>query len=312
MSLESQISKDTVVDVAEHDVINHVKLSPLVRLRRQMREELAEFFGTFILIIFGNGVCAQTSLHKNTGEYLSINFGWAIGVLMGIYVSAGISGAHLNPAVTIANAVHSNFPWRKVPRYCAAQVLGAFMGAAIVFANYHSALDAFDGGVRQTTGDLKTAGIFATYPQAYLTTVGAFFSEFITTAVLMIGLFAIGESRHADRPKSHSAIAVALLILGLGICLGAPTGYAINPARDFGPRLLTLVAGWGTDPFTVSNYYFWIPIVGPITGGIFGGFVYQAFTEYDNAPILWTKSSVRRLLPNARICTHNMYAVYIR
>lgn len=162
-----------------------------------------------------------------------------------------------------------------------AQVIGAFAAAAVIYGNYRSALDAFDGGVRHTTGDKATAGIFATYPQPYLTTVGAFFSEFIGTAILMIGLFAIGEANNSTAPSSHSPIAVALLVMAIGMSLGAPTGYAINPARDVGPRLLTLVAGWGTDPFTVFNHYFWIPIAGPIVGGVMGGYIFRTFSDYS-------------------------------
>ncbi|RKO85047.1 aquaporin-like protein, partial [Blyttiomyces helicus] len=190
------------------------------------RKELAEFFGTFVLITFGAGVCAQTTFsHNKNGEYLSINIGWALGTLFGIYVAGGISGAHLNCAVTITNAVHGRFPWKRVPGYCLAQILGAFTAAACIYANYHSAFDNYDGGIRMTpfsgapANYTATAGIFSTYPASYMTTVGSFFSEFYGTAILMIGLFAIGE-KSSVAPNGHGPMAVACLILAIGACLG--------------------------------------------------------------------------------------------
>src|SRR5690349_24919901 len=137
--------------------------------RALMRELLAEFFGTFILIVFGVGVVAQVVLSKSTaGSYLSINIAWGLAVTMGCYVCAGVTGAHLNPAVTMALAVHRRFPWNKVVPYSIAQIAGAFAASAVVYATYHEALAVFDGGVRQVEGALGTAGIWATYPQPFL------------------------------------------------------------------------------------------------------------------------------------------------
>src|SRR5438477_1845890 len=139
--------------------------------RGVVREMLAEFLGTFVLITFGVGVVAQTVLSKGAaGTTLSINIAWGLAVAMGCYVSAGVSGAHLNPAVTVALAIHRRFPWRKVAPYVAAQLVGAFVASAVVFVTYHEALAAFDGGVRQVIGAHGTAGIWATYPQPFLST----------------------------------------------------------------------------------------------------------------------------------------------
>jgi len=133
------------------------------------RELLAEFFGTFILIVFGVGVVAQVVLSRQTaGGYLSINIAWGLAVAMGVYVAGGVTGAHLNPAVTIALAARRNFPWSKVAPYGAAQIAGAFVASAVVYATYREALNAFDGGVRRVLGPQGTAGIFATYPQPFL------------------------------------------------------------------------------------------------------------------------------------------------
>ncbi|KND04976.1 MIP family channel protein [Spizellomyces punctatus DAOM BR117] len=286
-TLDPQESKETIVDMAPEiqDKVTHKnKSGHLAYIRHQFREELAELLGTFILIIFGNGVVAQVVLHNNkNGEYLSINIGWGLGVLFGIYASGGISGAHLNPAVTISNAIHKGFPWRKVPGYVIAQILGAFLAAAVIFGNYHAALDAFDGGDRQTLGPKATAGIFSTYPQPYLSTVAAFFSEFLGTAILMIGIYACSEAGNSAAPDGYGPIAVSLLVMAIGMALGSETGYAINPARDLGPRTLTAIAGWGSEPFTAYNHYFWIPIVGPIVGGVFGGYVFRALSAYKNS-----------------------------
>src|SRR5947208_10829559 len=140
--------------------------------RTTLRESAAEFLGTFILIMFGVGVVAQVVLSGRTaGDYFSINVGWGLGVTMGVYVAAGVSGAHLNPAVTVALAARRGFPWRKVLPYCIAQVAGAFVASAVVYATYHEALAHFDGGVRQISGPLGTAGIWATYPQEFLSVV---------------------------------------------------------------------------------------------------------------------------------------------
>ena len=137
--------------------------------RGTLREVLAEFLGTFVLILFGAGVVAQNIVSKQAaGSYLAINLAWGLGVVMGCYVSAGVSGAHLNPAVTLAAAVHRGFPWRKVLPYMAGQFVGAFVAAAVVYLTYREGLTAFDGGVRQVLGPQGTAGIFATYPQPYL------------------------------------------------------------------------------------------------------------------------------------------------
>ncbi|KAI9104670.1 putative aquaporin [Phlyctochytrium arcticum] len=248
-----------------------------------LRQERAEFLGTLVMLLFGDGVVAQVVLHEGKGDYLSINLAWGFGVLFGIYATGGISGAHLNPAVTLANAVFNKFPWRKVPSFMLSQILGAFCAAALVYLNYQPAIAAFDPSLT-TTGLKSTAGIFATYPQPYLSTAQAFFCEFFATALLIVGLFSIGESRSPAAPSSHGPLACGFLVMAIGMAFGAPTGYAMNPARDFGPRLFTLVVGYGTAPFTVSNYYFWIPIVGPLLGCIAGGLAYSCLLSFPPPP----------------------------
>jgi MIP family channel proteins len=243
-----------------------------------MREMLAEFLGTFILIVFGTAVVAQVVLSgQANGSYLSINLAWGLAVVMGVYVAGGVSGAHLNPAVTLTLAVRRGFPWGKVLPYCAAQLAGAFIGALVMFVTYREAFNHFDGGVRQVMGPQGTAGIFATYPQAFLSTFpGGLIDQIVGTALLLILIFAIGDAKNlAPEPKA-APIVVGLAVVLIGMTFGYNAGYAINPARDLGPRLFTAVAGWGGEVFRAGNGWWWVPIAGPLIGGVLGGYVYDA------------------------------------
>jgi MIP family channel proteins len=244
-----------------------------------VREALAEFLGTFVLIIFGVGVVAQVVLSgQASGTYLSINIGWGLAVTMGCYVSAGVSGAHLNPAVTIAFAAHRGFDWRKVAPYIVAQLAGAFVASVVVYLTYHEALNAFDGGVRQIVGAHGTAGIWATYPQPFLSTFpGGVIDQIVGTALLVGVIFGIVDTRNSAPSPGVVPIVVGLLVLTIGATFGFNSGYAINPARDFAPRLFTAVAGWGSDVFRAGHAWWWVPIVGPILGGLLGGWVYDVF-----------------------------------
>lgn len=242
------------------------------------REMLAEFLGTFVLIVFGVGVVAQTVLSKGTaGTTLSINIAWGLAVTMGCYVSAGVTGAHLNPAVTLALAVHRRFPWSKIVPYVAAQGLGAFAASAVVFVTYREALTAFDGGVRQILGPTGTAGIWATYPQPFLSVFpGGFIDQVVGTALLMGVILGITDSRNSPAPPGLAPVIVGLLVLLIGATFGFNSGYAINPARDFAPRLFTAVAGWGSGVFSAGNGWWWVPVIAPCVGAVTGGWVYDA------------------------------------
>jgi len=243
-----------------------------------LRELLAEFLGTCVLIMFGVGVVAQVVLSKRAaGDTLSINIAWGIAVMMGCYVSAGVTGAHLNPAVTLALAVHRQFPWGKVLPYSCAQLAGAFVASAVVFVTYHEALGAFDGGVRHVLGAQGTAGIWATYPQSFLSTFpGGFIDQVVGTALLVGVILGITDTRNSPVPAGLAPVVVGLLVVVIGTSFGFNAGYAINPARDFGPRLFTFVAGWGGEVFSAGNAWWWVPIVAPCVGGVVGGWVYDA------------------------------------
>jgi MIP family channel proteins len=250
-----------------------------------LRECAAEFFGTFVLIVFGTGVVAEVVLSGGTnGTPLSIHLAWGLAVTMGIYASAGVSGAHLNPAVTLSLAAFRGFPWRKLPAYVLAQTAGAFTAAALAFVTYREAFDHFDGGVRQVTGAVASAGIFATYPQPYLGLAGGFVDQVVGTALLVLGIFAISDRRNAG-PATGAPVLVGALVALIGMSFGLNAGYAINPARDFGPRLFTALAGWGGEVFRAGGGWWWVPIVAPCLGGVLGGLAYDLFiTRHHPAP----------------------------
>ena len=240
-----------------------------------LAETIAEFLGTALILLFGSGACSMVVLFGTgvpgevvKGGYTNIVFGWAIGVTMGIYVSARISGAHLNPAVTLALAVFRGFPWRKVVPYTLAQTLGAFAGAAVVFWNYRLAFASFDPMLE------KTAGIFTTLPAFPNALSAGFLDQVIGTALLLLLVFAIVDERN-PLPGWLTPILIGLVVLGIGISFGALHGYAINPARDFGPRLFTVLAGFRNNGLTGGSQVFWIPIVAPLVGGILGAGLYD-------------------------------------
>ncbi|KAF9011828.1 aquaporin-like protein [Cyathus striatus] len=244
--------------------------------RQMIREPMAEFLGVAILIIFGAGVDCQVVLSGNEGNYLSISFGWAVGTAMGVWASGGISGGHINPAVTLALATWRGFPWKKVPIYIFAQLMGGLAGGALVYANYFHAIDIFEGG--QGIRTQATASLFSTYALDYMTAVSCFFSEFLATAVLMIMVLAVGDKNNTPTPSGLAPLFLFLLILGLGASLGMQTAYALNPARDFGPRLFLSMAGYGKAVYTYrSHYWIWCPILGPFLGAQAGTVFYDMF-----------------------------------
>jgi glycerol uptake facilitator protein len=238
-------------------------------------ELLAEFLGTMVLILFGNGVVAMVVLfgHGVPGEivnggFTNMTLAWGLAVTMGVYVAGKISGAHLNPAVTIAVAAFRGFPWRKVIPYSIAQIAGAFVAAALVFWNYHPAFLRADPQLDHT------AGVFTTFPAFPEILSAGLLDQIIGTALLLMMIFAITDERNQP-PAILTPLMIGLVVVVVGMSFGGMHGYAINPARDFGPRLLTVVAGFKNNGLTDGPIVFWVPIVGPIVGGLIGGFVYD-------------------------------------
>ena len=234
---------------------------------------LGEFIGTALLTTLGSGVVANVILSKTKGNssgWIVIAFGWAIAVFVGVYVAAASSGAHLNPAVTIAFAILEKSQWADVPLYMGAQLLGAITGAIIAWATYRQHFS------ETSDANLKLA-VFCTAP-AIRNTFNNFVTEFIITFVFILGVLFIvapvDSAGIAFKLGALDALPVALLVLGIGLSLGGPTGYAINPARDLGPRIAHAIlpipgkrdSDWG---------YAWIPVMGPLLGGVVAALVYK-------------------------------------
>lgn len=252
-----------------------------------MGEAIGEFFGTMVLVLFGDGCVATFKLYVNTGtnngpspfanEWIVIILGWGLAVMLGIYVTGAISGAHLNPAVTLALATRGKLPWSKVLPYWAGQVLGGFVAAALLYFVYLGAINhaiSLVAAGSPTNVANVAGGVFYTAPQGFVGTFGAFGDEFIGTALLVGLIFAIVDGRNQPVQGNINPLIIGLLIVAIGASFGLNTGYAINPARDFGPRLWMAIVSGG-ESFAVNNYYFWIPIVAPLLGGVVGGYIYD-------------------------------------
>jgi glycerol uptake facilitator protein len=244
--------------------------------------------------MFGDGAVAMAVAALNqsgrgtvpfvaSGDWLLIAWGWGLAVMLGVYVAGGVSGAHLNPAVTLSLALRRGFSWRKLPSYWAAQILGAFTAAALVYLNYRYAIGSYEAAnhiTRGTASSVPTFSIFATFPAKYFHTwVGPFVDQVIGTGLLVGAIFAITDELGTPVKANLSALIVGLVVVAVGISYGANAGYAINPARDFGPRLFAWAQGWKSIAMP-GNYgnvsdYFWIPIVGPLVGGAIGAVIYD-------------------------------------
>lgn len=237
---------------------------------------LAEFLGTFVLILFGTGVVAMVVLFPSTipgqlvhGGYTNITLGWGLAVTMGIYIAGKISGAHLNPAVTVSLAVFRGFPWRNVLPYSIAQTAGAFVAAALVYRNYLPAFHQVDPNLE------RTAGVFTTFP-AYPKLPGAgFLDQVIGTALLLLLIFAITDEFNTPPGANLTPLMVGLVVVAIGMSFGGMHGYPINPARDFGPRLFTVVAGFRNNGLTDGSRAWMVPIAGPLIGGLVGAGLYD-------------------------------------
>ncbi|HJQ19464.1 MAG TPA: MIP/aquaporin family protein [Gemmatimonadaceae bacterium] len=238
-----------------------------------MSPVIAEFFGTAILILLGDGVVANVVLNRSKGQnsgWIVITAGWACAVTIAVYCVVGVSGAHLNPAVTVALATTGAFSWTLVPAYIAAQVAGGFVGGVLVWLTY---LPHF----KATEDPASKLGVFSTVP-AIRTLPGNFLSEFIGGFALVLALLAVLSPANlvpgSDLAKGLGPLLVGVIIMSIGLSLGGPTGYAINPARDLGPRIAHAVLpipGKGSSDWR----YAWIPIIAPTLGGVVGGFAYH-------------------------------------
>ncbi len=268
-------------------------------------ELLAEFLGCFVLIAFGDGVVAvavaglpgsgrtssPTTIFDAAGDWLLITWGWAMAVAFAIWVAGGVSGAHINPAVTLAFAVRRKFSWLKVLPYWGAQVFGCFVGAALVWLVYDNAINLINAlhGTPKSGGEaLTTFSIFATFPAGYFRGGygGPLIDQIVGTAFLLMFVVAVIDARNAAVQSNMTPLIIGFIVAAIGMSYGPNAGYAINPARDFGPRLLAFFAGWGHVALPGTYHaiggpnftgYFWIPIVGPLIGGTIGVLIYDLF-----------------------------------
>jgi glycerol uptake facilitator protein len=239
-------------------------------------ELAAEFFGTFIILSLGGGVVASVQLFGTSipgevvnGGVTNINLAWGLAVMFGVFLSGKTSGGHLNPAVTVSMAVFRGFPWAKVAPYLLAQLAGAFCGAALVFWNYRDAFQKFDPALE------KTAGVFATFPAFPNNPMAGFVDQLIGTALLLFLVLAVTDEENSPPPNYLVPLFVGLIVVAIGMCFGPLHGYAINPARDLGPRLFTVLAGFRNNGLTDGTGVFWVPLVAPFLGGLIGTAVYD-------------------------------------
>lgn len=254
--------------------------------RGLLAELIAEFIGTMLILLFGAGVVAMVVLFAKgdpgevvNGGYTNITLGWGLGVTFGVYAAGRVSGAHLNPAVTLALALFRGFSWAKALPYALAQTAGAFAGAAIVYLNYREAFRQFDPLLE------KTAGVFCTFPAFPGAPSAGFFDQVLGTALLLFLIFAVTDERNVTLSPGLAPVVIGLIVVAIGISFGAMHGYAINPARDLGPRLFTVLAGFRNNGLTDGSMVWWIPIAGPLLGGVLGAGFYDV--------------AVRRFLPPA-------------
>ncbi|MGL4487542.1 MAG: MIP/aquaporin family protein [Yersinia sp. (in: enterobacteria)] len=242
---------------------------------------IAEFLGTGLLIFFGVGCVAALKLAGASFGLWEISIIWGLGVAMAIYLTAAISGAHLNPAVTIALWLFACFDRRKVIPYIIAQIAGAFCAAALVYSLYYNLLVDFEQThqiVRGSTESLNLAGIFSTYPNPHISVFQAFLVETVITAILMCLILALTDDGNGIPRGPLAPLLIGILIAVIGASMGSLTGFALNPARDFGPKAFAYLAGWGEIAFTGGRDipYFLVPIFGPIVGALLGAFGYRA------------------------------------
>ncbi|WP_213875066.1 MIP/aquaporin family protein [Pseudomonas sp. dw_358] len=253
---------------------------------------IAEFFGTFLFLFFGTGCVAALKVGGASFGQWEISVIWGLGVSLAVYLTAGVSGAHLSPAVSIALSIFGTFEKRKLPFYIIAQMAGAFCGAALVYTLYSSLFFDYEQThhmIRGSQASLELAGVFSTYPNALLSTGQAFMVELVITAVLMGTIMALTDDNNGLPRGALAPLLIGLLVAVIGASMGPLTGFAMNPARDLGPKFMTFLAGWGDIAFTGGRDipYFIVPIVAPILGACLGAALYRGMiARHLPAPVV--------------------------
>ncbi|CAF1106893.1 unnamed protein product [Brachionus calyciflorus] len=251
------------------------RLNVILTVRNpNLREFLAELFGTFFFISFGLGSVAQWTF-SGYKSFLAVNLSFGLGLALAILVVGRISGGHLNPAVSLSMLLLGRISFVKLLLFTLAQFIGSFMAAAMIFFVYFSHIQNYKDGMYS----MATAGIFATYPSDIRSTStgNMFFDQFFSTSLFIITILGVTDKRNNDLANEHSAFLIGISLTAIGMSFGLNCGFAVNPTRDLAPRIFTSIAGWGSLPFTACNYFFWIPIVAPFIGSIFGTLLYGLF-----------------------------------
>lgn len=241
---------------------------------------IAEFLGTGLLILFGSGCIAAMKLVEASFSHWEISIIWGMGVAMSIYLTAAISGAHLSPAITIALWLFASFDRRKVLPYIMAQMLGAFCSAALVYGLYYNLFFDYEQAhnmIRGSVESLELAGIFSTYPNSHISVVQAFLVEIVITAILLCLILAITDDGNGIPRGPLAPLLIGILIAVIGASMGPLTGFALNPARDFGSKTFAFLAGWGKVAYTGGREipYFLVPLIAPVVGACLGAFGYR-------------------------------------
>ncbi|XP_027487096.1 aquaporin-10 isoform X2 [Corapipo altera] len=254
----------------------------LLRIRNQLiRECLAELLSTFVLITITLSAAAQKVTSEETkGDILTSFLGGALAVMVGIYIAGGISGAHMNPAFSLAMCLTEQFPWWKFPIFMLVETLASFLSAGVVYILYYDAIWHYSNGTLTVSGPRETASIFATYPADYVSVANGFLDQVIGTGVLLVGVMGVMDNRNKGVPKGLEPVVVAMLVLSIELSMGANCGCPLNPARDIGPRLFTYLAGWGPEVFSRGNGWWWVPLVAPLLGSAVGTYLYQLFVAF--------------------------------
>jgi glycerol uptake facilitator protein len=275
--------------------------------RQLLGEMISEAVAIFIIIAFGDSVACMYVLYDPSpylNAYWGVCISWGLGVTIAIYVTGSVSGTHANPAVTLALAVFRGFPVKKVPAYWAAQVFGALAGAMVVYALFQPVIDNYNQVHNLTRGAGGAAGVFFTHPGLAITPMHALTDEIILTAFLLLGIFAITEQYNEVAPGANSgALMIGFLVAAIGSSMGYLEAWAINPARDLGPRIFAYFAGWGSAAFPSPGNYWWIPIVGPLVGGVVGAGFYQLLI-HPFLPARMRALEAERLASSRRVNAH--------
>lgn len=246
-----------------------------------VRQALAELVGTLILTLVGDCVLASLAVSRLGAVGIAAGpLGWGLAVFLGVLVAGGVSGGHLNPAVTVAMATVGKFAWCKVLAYVAAQYVGAFFASCLVYLVYADALQQVDSGLDVVYGENATAPVFSCFPAPGVSTLTCLLDQVVSTAVLLLGICSVTDGRNMAVPRGQQPLLVGLSVSACMYAFSYNCGNPLNPARDLAPRVFTALSGWGSAVFSFRAYnWFWVPVVGPHVGAIIGVWTYKLAVE---------------------------------